>query len=175
MRDETIGNNIQSICSKLNCVSVFMTRIKFDIAWIAFRVFYLYFCTVSMLIISCNCSYRSAVPKAFVQGPPFGPLLRVSSISCHQGFHSGLILEIANHDADTARKSESNVTSKDASTKVKRKKLKGKRAVVRWLKHFRWKKKKEHQRMTVEEKMLYKLNKVCCILPLFSSFQLLNM
>ncbi|KMT01204.1 hypothetical protein BVRB_9g212230 [Beta vulgaris subsp. vulgaris] len=104
-------------------------------------------------------SYRSAVPKAFVQGPPFGPLLGVSSISCHQGFHSGLILEIANHDADTARQSESNVTSKDASTKVKRKKLKGKRAVVRWLKHFRWKKKKEHQRMTVEEKMLYKLNK----------------
>ncbi|XP_050204434.1 uncharacterized CRM domain-containing protein At3g25440, chloroplastic isoform X2 [Mercurialis annua] len=43
--------------------------------------------------------------------------------------------------------------------KVKRKKLKGKRAVVRWLKFFRWKKKKEYERMTVEEKLLYKLNK----------------
>lgn len=44
--------------------------------------------------------------------------------------------------------------------KVKRKKLKGKRAVVRWLKFFRWKKKKEYERMTAEEKILYKLRKV---------------
>ncbi|XP_031097946.1 uncharacterized CRM domain-containing protein At3g25440, chloroplastic [Ipomoea triloba] len=43
--------------------------------------------------------------------------------------------------------------------KVKRKKLKGKRAVVRWLKFFRWKKKKEFQRMTAEEKLVYKLRK----------------
>ncbi|KAL0436677.1 UNVERIFIED_CONTAM: putative CRM domain-containing protein, chloroplastic [Sesamum radiatum] len=41
----------------------------------------------------------------------------------------------------------------------KRKKLKGKRAVVRWLKFFRWKKKKEYGRMTAEEKILYKLRK----------------
>ncbi|KAL0417966.1 UNVERIFIED_CONTAM: putative CRM domain-containing protein, chloroplastic [Sesamum radiatum] len=41
----------------------------------------------------------------------------------------------------------------------KRKKLKGKRAVVRWLKFFRWKKKKEYGRMTAEEKILYKLSK----------------
>ncbi|KAL2239645.1 UNVERIFIED_CONTAM: putative CRM domain-containing protein, chloroplastic [Sesamum indicum] len=41
----------------------------------------------------------------------------------------------------------------------KRKKLKGKRAVVRWLKLFRWKKKKEYGRMTAEEKILYKLRK----------------
>lgn len=50
-----------------------------------------------------------------------------------------------------------------ATTKLKRKKLKGKRAVVKWLKYFRWKKKKEYQRMTAEEKILYKLKKV----PLF--------
>lgn len=43
--------------------------------------------------------------------------------------------------------------------KKKRKKLKGKRAVVRWLKFFRWKKKKEYERMTPEEKILYKLKK----------------
>ncbi|KAI3988116.1 hypothetical protein MKX01_011905 [Papaver californicum] len=43
--------------------------------------------------------------------------------------------------------------------KVKRKKLKGKRAVVKWLKHFRYKKKKEYERMTAEEKILYKLRK----------------
>lgn len=44
--------------------------------------------------------------------------------------------------------------------KTKRKKLKGKRAVVRWLKFFRWKKKKDYERMTTEEKILYKLRKV---------------
>ena len=41
-----------------------------------------------------------------------------------------------------------------------RKKLKGKRAVVKWLKFFRWKKKKEYERMTAEEKILYKRSKV---------------
>lgn len=46
-----------------------------------------------------------------------------------------------------------------ATAKLKRKKLKGKRAVVRWLKFFRFKKKKEYQRMTEEEKILYKLLK----------------
>ncbi|XP_010514151.1 PREDICTED: uncharacterized CRM domain-containing protein At3g25440, chloroplastic isoform X2 [Camelina sativa] len=46
-----------------------------------------------------------------------------------------------------------------AFTKPKRKKLKGKRAVVRWLKFFRWKKKKEFERMTSEEKILNKLRK----------------
>ncbi|KAL3517894.1 hypothetical protein ACH5RR_020483 [Cinchona calisaya] len=43
--------------------------------------------------------------------------------------------------------------------KKKRKKLKGKRAVVRWLKFFRWKKKKDYERMTAEEKIVYKLKK----------------
>ena len=44
--------------------------------------------------------------------------------------------------------------------KVKRKKPKGKRAVVRWLKFFRLKKKKEYETMTAEDKILYKLSKV---------------
>lgn len=48
----------------------------------------------------------------------------------------------------------------NGNAKPKRKKLKGKRAVVRWLKLFRWKKKKEYERMTAEEKILYKLRKV---------------
>ncbi|PSR86295.1 RNA-binding, CRM domain protein [Actinidia chinensis var. chinensis] len=43
--------------------------------------------------------------------------------------------------------------------KKMRKKLKGKRAVVKWLKFFRWKKKKEYERMTEEEKILYKMSK----------------
>ncbi|CAH8354952.1 unnamed protein product [Eruca vesicaria subsp. sativa] len=61
---------------------------------------------------------------------------------------------------ETASNSE-NMSCQDgeASTKPKRKKLKGKRAVVRWLKFFRWKKKKEVERMTAEEKILNKLRK----------------
>ncbi|RWW82764.1 hypothetical protein BHE74_00008767 [Ensete ventricosum] len=51
------------------------------------------------------------------------------------------------------------VDNDQSTTKVKRKKLKGKRAVVKWLKFFRWKKKKEYERMTAEEKILYKMRK----------------
>lgn len=67
----------------------------------------------------------------------------------------------ARETSDCVSKSE-NSSSQDgvASTKLKRKKLKGKRAVVRWLKFFRWKKKKEFERMTAEEKILNKLRKV---------------
>lgn len=54
---------------------------------------------------------------------------------------------------------KSNTGDGSANAKPKRKKLKGKRAVVRWLKFFRWKKKKEYERMTAEEKILYKLRK----------------
>ncbi|KAE8675178.1 hypothetical protein F3Y22_tig00111693pilonHSYRG00153 [Hibiscus syriacus] len=57
--------------------------------------------------------------------------------------------------------SERGASTDDAcsgSLKAKRKKLKGKRAVVRWLKFFRWKK-RDYERMTAEEKILYKLRK----------------
>lgn len=58
-----------------------------------------------------------------------------------------------------AKNSENRVDD-NGTVKVKRKKLKGKRAVVRWLKSFRYKKKKEYERMAAEEKILYKLRKV---------------
>lgn len=51
------------------------------------------------------------------------------------------------------------VVNGSAEAKPKRKKLKGKRAVVRWLKFFRFKKKKDYERMTAEEKILFKLRK----------------
>lgn len=60
-----------------------------------------------------------------------------------------------NHDKVVEQPQDS-----DGDVKVPaRKKLKGKRAVVRWLKFFRFKKKKEFQRMTTEERILYKLLK----------------
>ncbi|KAG7632516.1 RNA-binding CRM domain [Arabidopsis suecica] len=60
---------------------------------------------------------------------------------------------------DISKSVNSSSQDGDSSTKLKRKKLKGKRAVVRWLKFFRWKKKKEFERMTSEEKILNKLRK----------------
>lgn len=60
-----------------------------------------------------------------------------------------------NHDKVVEQPKDS-----DGDVKVRtRRKLKGKRAVVRWLKFFRFKKKKEFQRMTTEERILYKLLK----------------
>ncbi|XP_027179413.1 uncharacterized CRM domain-containing protein At3g25440, chloroplastic isoform X1 [Coffea eugenioides] len=70
--------------------------------------------------------------------------------------HSGRSLS----SADKAVDSNGNVGDGGdgfSEVKKKRKKLKGKRAVVRWLKFFRWKKKKDYERMTAEEKIVYKL------------------
>lgn len=66
------------------------------------------------------------------------------------------------HFADKSLEVNESPISADESgkTKLKRRKLKGKREVVKWLKYFRWKKKKEYERMTAEEKILYKLRKV---------------
>ncbi|KAF9611726.1 hypothetical protein IFM89_034909 [Coptis chinensis] len=74
--------------------------------------------------------------------------------------HSTSIRNIVHKATEQVNNSE-NVAATDGNGKatVKRKKLKGKRAVVRWLKFFRWKKKKDYERMTAEEKILYKLRK----------------
>ncbi|KAM7501645.1 hypothetical protein LguiB_000549 [Lonicera macranthoides] len=71
--------------------------------------------------------------------------------------HSAPVLNTI--DKDVEHTEDNAVTEGSGDAKVKRKKLKGKRAVVRWLKFFRWKKKKDYERMTAEEKILYKLRK----------------
>ncbi|KAL9454000.1 hypothetical protein AB3S75_009576 [Citrus x aurantiifolia] len=94
--------------------------------------------------------------KAF--GPCYG--LKRFSIEGRLWIHSA---PLRNSIEKVVEKQESSENSSSADgagvAKVKRKKLKGKRAVVRWLKHFRYKKKKEYERMTAEEKILYKLRK----------------
>lgn len=62
---------------------------------------------------------------------------------------------------DSALKNEKPEESQESQQKpkAKRRKLKGRRAVAKWLKFFRWKKKKEYERMTPEEKLMYKLKK----------------
>ena len=79
--------------------------------------------------------------------------------------HSGPVLSMSDKAVEPTNGAEMIQDNGDngggaGNAKVKRKKLKGKRAVVKWLKSFRWKKKKEFQRMTAEEKILYKLRLV---------------
>lgn len=109
-------------------------------------------------LLSRPCSFYGVLSKVFNRDPIVGPP-QIFSLTGHHGFHSGKFLEEADKDPQSSRQSESGPTAQGDHTKPKRKKLKGKRAVVRWLKHFRWKKKKEYQRMTAEEKILYRLNK----------------
>ncbi|KAK6940431.1 RNA-binding, CRM domain [Dillenia turbinata] len=74
--------------------------------------------------------------------------------------HSGKFLNEVDKVVEPTKLSQTSETVESTTgSKPKRKKLKGKRAVVRWLKFFRWKKKKEFERMTAEEKILYKLRK----------------
>lgn len=85
-----------------------------------------------------------------------------SNLACsHMGYcniHSTHHLGTCQNTVDNKYISEVSGSANDIP-KPKRKKLKGKRAVVRWLKFFRWKKKKEYERMTTEEKILFKLRK----------------
>ncbi|RWR71956.1 hypothetical protein CKAN_00014400 [Cinnamomum micranthum f. kanehirae] len=74
--------------------------------------------------------------------------------------HTEQPMNLAEHAVLPAKNSENQVDVNDnGAVKMKRKKLKGKRAVVRWLKSFRYKKKRDYERMTAEEKILYKLRK----------------
>lgn len=84
------------------------------------------------------------------------------------GFHTSQHLSNIDDDVVETQKSFGDQISVDdnGQPKMKRKKLKGKRAVVRWLKFFRWKKKKAFERMTAEEKILYKLKKVSSLFSL---------
>lgn len=94
--------------------------------------------------------------KAF--GPCYG--FKRFSIEGRLWIHSAPLLNSIEKVVEKQKISENGSSAYRAGVaKVKRKKLKGKRAVVRWLKHFRFKKKKEYERMTAEEKLLYKLRK----------------
>ncbi|KAF4383181.1 hypothetical protein F8388_009212 [Cannabis sativa] len=112
--------------------------------------------------------YRSSLDgflcKVIVQEPAFGYLHGSNKrflLDGQQWFHSASCLRMVDKVVEPTNDSEINAAVDDGvgSTKMKRMKLKGKRAVVRWLKFFRWKKKKDYERMTPEEKILYKLRK----------------
>ncbi|XP_010488644.1 PREDICTED: uncharacterized CRM domain-containing protein At3g25440, chloroplastic-like isoform X2 [Camelina sativa] len=111
------------------------------------------FNSTSRSLSSGNILCKVLLHKESLNGPMWSVGLLRSS-----WFHS----TPARETDDSMSKSDNSLSQDGvvvASTKPKRKKLKGKRAVVRWLKFFRWKKKKEFERMTSEEKILNKLRK----------------
>lgn len=105
----------------------------------------------------------NAVCKVFERGVTVGPRLVVQKWDfglINSGRYyctAGKAGETSNGGGNDAVAESSGEFKED---KIKRKKLKGKRQVVKWLKFFRWKKKKEFQRMTAEERILFKLRKV---------------
>lgn len=102
------------------------------------------------------------------QEPIFGHLcyMKPSPFLGNASFHSCPFLKfndkVVEQQQDSQKASSANGDG-DGNAKVKRNNLKGKRAVVRWLEFFRFKKKKEYEMMTAEEIFLYKLLKVSCI------------
>ncbi|KAJ4730355.1 RNA-binding CRS1 / YhbY (CRM) domain protein [Melia azedarach] len=99
--------------------------------------------------------------KAYGQESALGPLcnLKMFPLDGCLWIHSAPFLNSIDKVVEQQNHSEKSKSPDGVVAKVKRKKVKGKRAVVRWLKFFRWKKKKEYERMTAEEKLLYKLRK----------------
>ena len=120
---------------------------------------------ICIRIYSQCSSLGDVICKAFGRQQAFAPIYDIKRflLEQHVWIHSTPFLNTSEKVVGTLNHSEKGGSVDDAYSgngKVKRKKLKGKRAVVRWLKFFRWKKKKEYERMTAEEKILYKLRKV---------------
>ncbi|KAK3003302.1 hypothetical protein RJ639_018324, partial [Escallonia herrerae] len=107
-------------------------------------------------------SFSDVICKVYESGPAVRPLPEIQRCPLVGGvswYHSTPPLYTVNKAVEAAELTGSTAVDGSADVKSKRKKLKGKRAVVRWLKFFRWKKKKDYQRMTAEEQILYKLRK----------------
>ncbi|KAG9447053.1 hypothetical protein H6P81_013181 [Aristolochia fimbriata] len=110
------------------------------------------FCSLTSSGVYCEISYQ----KPEISSPNGTANISHGSLQ----IHAGLLSYTADEAVDPVKISEDDsAVDKIGEEKKKRKKMKGKRAVVRWLKFFRWKKKKEYKRMTAEEKILYKLRK----------------
>ncbi|KAA8550533.1 hypothetical protein F0562_002217 [Nyssa sinensis] len=116
--------------------------------------------TVYKFTLHKHSSFYHVMCKVFGRDPPIGPLYGIQRFPlCGTNWiHSGHFLNTVDKVVGPTEQTGSDQVV-DGDMKPKRKKLKGKRAVVRWLKFFRWKKKKEYERMTAEEKILYKLRK----------------
>ncbi|XP_044458186.1 uncharacterized CRM domain-containing protein At3g25440, chloroplastic-like [Triticum aestivum] len=98
-------------------------------------------------------------PPFFYQDDGFFSWPRSYNLQTCRSVHTSRPVNSQNQDTATGPQNTGAMVSVDDSgkPKVKRKKLKGKRAVTRFLKSLRWKKEREFQRMTAKEKILKKL------------------
>lgn len=85
--------------------------------------------------------------------------LRRDNLAGVSWIHSGRVMMNAEPMVDQSGRNDTFCDDSSQVTETKSKRPKGKRAMVRWLKFFRYKKKKDYERMTPEEKVLYKLMK----------------
>ncbi|KAK1353103.1 CRM domain-containing protein [Heracleum sosnowskyi] len=107
-------------------------------------------------------SFCDVICKAFGQVPAVSPLFEFERFHPRgsHSIHTSRWLNKVNEPVKAAEPTGSCTgTEGSGDGKIKRKKLKGKRAVVKWLKSFRFKKKRDYERMTAEEKILFKLRK----------------
>ncbi|XP_042375645.1 uncharacterized CRM domain-containing protein At3g25440, chloroplastic-like isoform X1 [Zingiber officinale] len=115
--------------------------------------------TPSVSLESCSNKYS----KVHCQSTRYGVSSYLIGINVNglRNVHSYQPLKNTGQDVvESLNATETEVPVNDqCGAKLKRKKLKGRRAVVKWLKYFRFKKKKEYERMTAEEKILFKLKK----------------
>ena len=102
--------------------------------------------------------------RFFYQDDGFFSWPRSYNLQTCRSVHTSRPVNSQNQDTATGPQNTGAMVSVDDSDKpkAKRKKLKGKRAVTRFLKSLRWKKEREFQRMTAEEKILKKLKLVSC-------------
>ncbi|WVZ86233.1 hypothetical protein U9M48_033048 [Paspalum notatum var. saurae] len=102
-------------------------------------------------------SSRYTFHKVFNRYAGFFSWLQSCNRQAHHFIHTSQSANSENQTTVEPRQNPGVPVDDSGEPKPKRKKLKGKRAVTRFLKSLRWKKKKEIQRMTAEEKILYKL------------------
>ncbi|XP_006652457.1 uncharacterized CRM domain-containing protein At3g25440, chloroplastic [Oryza brachyantha] len=105
----------------------------------------------------CSPSYTSH--KVLHRDPGLFSRWQSYNLQTYFCFHTSRPINCPNHTIAEPQQKPGDAVSVDESgrPKAKRKKLKGRRAVIKFLKSLRWKKKREFQRMTAEEKILYKL------------------
>lgn len=85
--------------------------------------------------------------------------LRRDNLAGGSWIHSGRVLMNVEPMVDQSGRNDTFCDESSQVREKKRQRPKGKRAMVRWLKFFRYKKKKDYERMTPEERVLYKLTK----------------
>lgn len=100
-------------------------------------------------------SPRYISQKVFNRDAGFVSWMQISKRQAYNCIHA--ICSVDSESQPTVEPQQSPGAVASDEPKPKRKKLKGRRAVNRFLKSLRWKKRREIQRMTAEEKILYKL------------------